>query len=89
MKTFLLLSLLIALPQTLFAKALDGGCVDPIGKQINNKLSQAGMTFTNMTSSPMTTTSMASGTSGCQTKGFVREEDREARVFLANHLDEI
>lgn len=85
-------SLLIALfliPLQLFAKANDGGCFDPAGKNVNNKLSQSGMTFTNAISSPVTTTAMASGTSGCKVSGFVRAEDREAGIFYANHVHEI
>src|SRR4051812_11296410 len=88
MKNIFIFLLLLA-PVQLSAKANDGGCFDPAGKNINNKLSQAGMIFTNAISSPVTTTAKGSGTSGCKTTGFVKAEEREAGEYFAVHADEL
>lgn len=86
---FLFACILLVSPALLFASAKDAGCSDPFGVQRNNVLSQNGLVFTNATSSPITTTSMASNTSGCRVSSFASLEDREAGAYLATHSEEI
>ena len=85
----IILSLMLFTPNVLWAKGLDAGCVNPTGEMKNSKIPQSGLLITNAISSPITSTAMASGTSGCKVKGFAQEVDREAGIYLANHINEL
>ena len=87
MRNLLLTALILSAPVASFA-ANDAGCFDPFGANKNNKVSQSIMVTGNASSYSSTTSAMTSHTSGCNVSGLVRQ-DKEAGVFVAQHVDEL